>query len=93
MATLSEIVEIRLWCWYLDRNARLETNLKQVPLVDSVETTHHSPVKPGIVSTSDSGSFPNRSFIYVTIDDLTNPVLLIDYGLTRNVAASTVQEP
>jgi len=30
----------------------LERDLKQLPLVDSAETTHHSPAKPTVVSTS-----------------------------------------
>jgi hypothetical protein len=35
----------------LNKNLRLEKDLKQVPLVDSAETTHHSPAKLTVIST------------------------------------------
>jgi len=49
---LSEVAEIRACRWKFNRNSRLETNLSQFPITETAETMHHSPAKPGAVSTS-----------------------------------------
>ena len=56
MATLFEALEIPRISFHLNKNARLERDLKQVLFIDSAETTHHSPAKPAVVSTSQRGT-------------------------------------
>ena len=54
MATLSVVSEILRISYQNDKNTRLKSDLKQVPLVGSAETTHHRPAIPAVVSTSRS---------------------------------------
>ena len=49
---VSEIAETLRISFQFNKNSRLERTLKQVPLVNSAETTHHSTAKPTVVSTS-----------------------------------------
>ena len=52
MATLSRVSEIRRNSCQKDKNARSESDLKQILLIDSDDTTHYRPAIPGVVSTS-----------------------------------------
>ena len=51
---LPKVTENRLYGRNFNKNGRLEKVLKQSPLIDSVETTHHRPAKPTVVSTTGS---------------------------------------
>jgi len=51
MATLPEVAETRVHSCQCNINERLESNLGQFLLTESAESTHHSPAKPGGVST------------------------------------------
>ena len=62
MATLSRVSEIRRNSCQKDKNARSESDLKQILLIDSDDTTHYRPAIPGVVSTSKEEKFDIASY-------------------------------
>ena len=41
---------LRIYCWS-NKNTIFESDLRQIPFVNSVGTTHHNPANPTVFST------------------------------------------